>query len=204
MGQQRREEQQRTDHSGDPVLRMRQPGLLDGEPIRGQGDGVQAGDQDHAPAEADLDAGDPSERNVAAHHRRVPATTREASALCRSLKPGTGIGRLELQRTGGLRSAGPRMGRPERAGPSGWRRPRRLGWPTPGNGNSTTSGTGSSGWLTEHRARLEDRGPLALHAGAGSRTRPGRPRPRRAGRRPGWPSWPRSGARPRSPSAARR
>ena len=45
------------------------------------------------------------------------------------------------------------------------------------------------GLAHEHRARLGDRGPLAVRRRAGTRTRAGPPRRGRAGRRPGSPSW---------------
>ena len=85
------------------------------------------------------------------------------SAVCRSFTSRPTWERTMRVRLGRGSSRQPPTGR----GAGGWPRVGAVGLAArvahAGNGNSSTSGIGSSGWRDDHRARLDDRGPLALH-----------------------------------------
>ena len=100
-------------------------------------------------------------------------------------------GRRASRRCAGAHDRHPLVGleRGERVA-AGRRRPPRRRVAQAGNGNRTSSGTGISRLLDDHRARLERCLARArVHGAGGSRTRRARPRPSRAGRRRGTASW---------------
>ena len=96
VGEERHEEHERPGDAGDPVGAVALAGDRDREPVLGQRERVEQGDERHGHAHADPDPGDAPQRNVPTHAGRVPvgSVVRPAAAVApivRLCPDGTGL-----------------------------------------------------------------------------------------------------------------